>query len=618
MQEIHHLKVSPREVLNKLEKGSAISISMGAALRGKEESQTREIETHIVIGEKFEKRRSEQTQVSMKFSVQSPTLRRPFNAELHANGKVQRPSQEWDVQELLKEDLTSKVLIHGDYGFKGEEKENIKATIHAFRSDKQVEFVQQSEEYERCSRDESEGRKLTRDCKNTRHHAASLDKVQAKLSLPKSIVNSRITELATEAAKLYTLPYLTQRSIEKRNSRQGEEEYDIEAEVDGRGHALFVKIAGNGEEVEARNVQLTSATKGLLPICTRYNLGTKIMQKLTNYNSPSSCTLESGKVNTFDRYEYDYAINDCEHIIFTESSSRPRVTVSAKESPQKQEVTMVVDGHKYQVEISKQSRYSRDNKATIKVNGEVKEWKSLEQQQQWRQQQQQQLQQQQQQQQKRYYETETYNVYEDEDTYVVNSEDGVYTILSKKYGVSVNADGKRIEVNSYQQIFRNKATGLCGDLNGERTADVKSSRRCMTSKPEISALSFMIEDGKCKGIAQQEKSELQREEQRCVKKEEIPTRVSSIFRSELDSNRQPELRHITEEIKGETCFSKNLIRVCSRTYPKEIKAQRVEFTCIAGSKVESLKRQVQAGELVEQLTKSTTSSIKIVYVPTEC
>merc|ERR1711911_412847 len=185
--------------------------------------------------------------------------------------------------------------------------------------------------------------------------------------------------------------------------------------------------------------------------------------------------------------------------------------------------------------------------------------------------------------------------YEDEDTYVVNSEDGVYTILSKKYGVSVNADGKRIEVNSYQQIFRNKATGLCGDLNGERTEDVK-----------------------CKGIAQQEKSELQREEQRCVKKEEIPTRVSSIFRSELDSNRQPELRHITEEIKGETCFSKNLIRVCSRTYPKEIKAQRVEFTCIAGSKVESLKRQVQAGELVEQLTKSTTSSIKIVYVPTEC
>merc|ERR1711911_503423 len=131
--------------------------------------------------------------------------------------------------------------------------------------------------------------------------------------------------------------------------------------------------------------------------------------------------------------------------------------------------------------------------------------------------------------------------------------------MSTKYGVSVEADGKRIQVDSYQHIFRNKATGLCGDLNGEQTADVKSSRRCMMSTPKLSALSFMIEDGKCKGVPQQEKSELQREEERCVKKEEIPTKVSSIFRSQIDSNRQPELRHLTEEIKGETCFSKDLV-----------------------------------------------------------
>merc|ERR1719341_1729374 len=242
----------------------------------------------------------------------------------------------------------------------------------------------------------------------------------------------------------------------------------------------------------------------------------------------------------------------------------------------------------------------------------------LRQQQQLLQQQQQLLQQQHQQQQQRWYETESYNVYEDEDTYVTNSEDGVYTIVSKKYGVSVEADGKRIQVDSYQHIFRNKATGLCGDLNGEQTADIKSSRRCMMSTPKLSALSFMIEDGKCKGVPQQEKPELQREEERCVKKEEIPTKVSSIFRSEINSNRQPELRHLTVEIKGETCFSKDLVRVCSRTYPKEIRAKRVEFTCVSGPKVESLKRRVQAGELVEQLKKSTTSLVKIVYEPKQC
>jgi len=641
-----------REVLNKLEKGSAISLTMGAALRGQQESEKREIETHIIIGEKMENRRSEETQVSMKLSLKTPTLRTPFNAELHANGKIQRPSQKWNVDELLKEDITSKILIQGDYGFKGEEKKDIKTIIHALRSDKQVEFVKRTVEYERCSKFESEGRTLTRDCKETRHHAGSLDIVKAKLSLPKSIVESRITELATEAAKIYYLPYLTQRNIEKRESRQEEEEFDIEAAVDGRGHALTVKISGNGEEVEVRDVRLTSATKGLLPICTRYNLGTKIMQKLTNFNAPSTCTLEAGKVNTFDRYEYDYSLNDCEHIIFTESSSRPRITVSSKETPQKQEVIMVVDGHKYAVEIKKQSRYSRDNKAVIKVNGEVKEWRTLEQQQQHRypirqqqqqlqgqqhqllqqqqqfqqqhqqlQLQQQQLQQQQQQQQKRSYETETYNVYDDEDTYVTNSEDGVYFIVSKKYGVSVQADGKRMEVSSYQHILRNKATGLCGDLNGERTADIKSSKKCLLSEPKLSALSFMVEDGKCRGIPREEKAELEREEEKCVRKEEIPTKVSSIFRSELETKRQPELMHITEETRGtrgETCFSKELVRVCSRSYPKEIRAKQVEFTCKSGVKVEALKRRAGAGELIGELKKSPTRFVQTIYEPKQC
>jgi uncharacterized protein (DUF736 family) len=81
-----------REFLSKLEKGSAVSLSMRAALKGEERSETREIESHVVIGEKMEKRGSEQTQVSMKLSLKAPQFRTPFNAEMHANGKVRRPS----------------------------------------------------------------------------------------------------------------------------------------------------------------------------------------------------------------------------------------------------------------------------------------------------------------------------------------------------------------------------------------------------------------------------------------------------------------------------------------------------------------------------------------------
>merc|ERR1712168_1423250 len=279
--------------------------------------------------------------------------------------------------------------------------------------------------------------------------------------------------------------------------------------VDGGGKTLSVKVAGNGEEVKVENLRLGSAAKDLLPICTKTNLATRVLQKLTGSSSPSSCVIDAGKVKTFDKYEYDYTLNDCEHIIFTEASPRPRVTVSAKETPQKQTVIMLVDGHKYEIEIKKESRYSRDNKAIIKVNGEVKQWRSI----------QQQLQQQQplqQQQQRLTFDQHSHNVYDDSDSSVTCYADGVYSITSRKYGVTVYADGTRMEV------------------------------------------------------------------------------------------------------KGEICFSKEMIRNCVRSFPKEIKSRQVEFTCRSGAQAEILKRRVESGSLVEELKGYPTSYSQIVYQPEQC
>merc|ERR1711962_1155023 len=459
------------ETVEKLIQGSAASISGGVILRGRDESRDSKIETHLTVGEKIEKGKKEESQVSIKMSVESSRLRKPVDVEIHAVGQIQRPNQKWSVEGLLKEELTSRVLVHGDFGFRGEGKESIKTNILAIRSDEQVRFVKESEEYERCVKDEEpKGRKLAHSCKETRHRLASLDRIHAELSLPRTVADNRITELATEAVKMYYLPYLSQRNIEK-SSRGEQEQYEIEAKVDGRGGTLSVKVSGNGEEVKVETLRLGPATKDLLPICTKTNFATRVLQKLTGSNSPSSCVIDAGKVKTFDKYEYDYSLNDCEHIIFTEASPRPRVTVSAKETPQKQTVLMFVDGHKYEIEIRKESRHSRDNKAIIKVNAEVKQLRSI---------QQQPLQQQQQ---KQTFVENSHNVYDDSGSSVTSYADGVYSITSRKYGVTVYADGTRMEVKSLQNILRNRVTGLCGNMNGEKTADLMSSQRCLMSKP---------------------------------------------------------------------------------------------------------------------------------------
>merc|ERR1712180_551972 len=354
-------KESIHEVLEHIEVGSAVGISSSVVLRGSLGSESRKIESHVTVGEKEETGKKEETKVSAKLSVWTPSLRKPWEAEIHASGMLKRPNHIWNLEETLKEDLTSKVLVHGDFGLKGEEKEVVKANIVVYRSEEQERYVKESEDYERCVKDESEGRLLTKSCKQARHSADPLDRVQVELTLPKYVTENRFTELASEAAKTLYLPYLTQRSIERRSNGK-EEVYTIEAGVDGEGKTLSVKISGNGEEVEVKNLRLGHSAKYLLPICTKHSFASRVMQTLTNFNSPSSCVIEGGRVKTFGRFDYGYSLNDCEHIIFTESSPRPRITVSTKETPEKQIVIMVVDGHKYEVEIKKESRYSRVNK----------------------------------------------------------------------------------------------------------------------------------------------------------------------------------------------------------------------------------------------------------------
>merc|ERR1711973_52158 len=183
---------------------------------------------------------------------------------------------------------------------------------------------------------------------------------------------------------------------------------------------------------------------------------------------------------------------------------------------------------------------------------------------------------------------------------------------------NVYADGTRMEVKSLQNILRNRVTGLCGNMNSERTADLMSSQRCILSKPQLSALSFVLENSQCRGLTAEEKTKLRGEEERCTKRVSVPTKVSKVFQIETETRPRPELSHLTEEVKGEICFSKEMIRNCVRSFPKEIKGKLVEFTCRSGAQAEILKRRVESGSLVEELKSYPTAYSQIVYQPKQC
>merc|ERR1712180_7524 len=89
------------------------------------------------------------------------------------------------------------------------------------------------------------------------------------------------------------------------------------------------------------------------------------------------------------------------------------------------------------------------------------------------------------------------SLFEDKSNSVVLHEDGVFEIFSLKYGMAVRADHEAVEVKTFQWALRNLACGLCGDVNDEKTADLKSAGKCVMSQPKLAALSYMVEDGQC-------------------------------------------------------------------------------------------------------------------------
>merc|ERR1711970_341270 len=108
---------------------------------------------------------------------------------------------------------------------------------------------------------------------------------------------------------------------------------------------------------------------------------------------------------------------------------------------------------------------------------------------------------------------------------------------------------------------------------------------------------------------------------KCIKKEEIPTRVTKVFESHVIlkmKRSETELRHTFVEMGEKICFSKELIRECSKTYPKEIFSKKIPFTCISGPHAKVIKSRVIAGESVEELVVRPTKFVRTVYESKKC
>merc|ERR1719466_176234 len=509
----HVLRQNIRSVLNKLESGSALTFNIVAFLHGDHEATIKEVETHFTIGHKpAHHKASEKSKTQISASIKTAPGAEPIDFEMEMLSFMDKPRFAWDIQGILQQQLEAGIKIDADFGFRAGKKTTISSKVKATQSEDQKLFAEHSEITKKCISDMGSGLVSSAACKQARQHAASLDVVEADVKIPSVIRQSPLWVSLEEMMKLYYLPYLSITKVQSEYIGHEHDQYVLQAKIGQLGKKITFNVENNGEKMEIKDLRIPEMMQGLLPFSTKDNLLLNVIQKVTLHGAPSVCSVQGDKVATFDKLVYDYQLNDCEHVVFKDCSPSSLVEVSVKKAGQVHYVKVMLVNNKYELELPRQIRSARSLPTVIKVNGEQKmikmeSWDMME---------------------HEFVELEK-NYYGDGNTYLTSYKDGVYAIVSQLYGIAVYADGESLEVRTFQHSLRNQACGLCGDLNDEKTAEMKSAGMCIMSSPQLAAYSYMVPDNTCKGVPTEHLNQFQAETEKCTKKVLVPTKVTEVL-----------------------------------------------------------------------------------------
>jgi len=266
----------------------------------------------------------------------------------------------------------------------------------------------------------------------------------------------------------------------------------IITKVNRVGDEAQLIIEYNGRRYEVRNIRLPTLLKGVFPISVRNPLLFVGLNRLTQL--PATCHVAPTHIRTFDHKLYNYELNNCFHLLFGDITQKIPVAVMARNPQRVSKEVKILAGV---AEVLMTPISATNMKIVIGLNGrqEIVECPPGE------------------------LKVIRHNGFQI--LHVMRSEDNVFVVHAVQEQLMVMFDGKDAQIFG-TPLLRARSCGLCGDLNAERTADLKTPERCIMSRPRFAAYSYMIQDS-CQGIPSQDLAKYQQEKATCVKEEIIPT-----------------------------------------------------------------------------------------------
>lgn len=320
------------------------------------------------------------------------------------------------------------------------------------------------------------------------------------------------------------------------------------------------------------------------------------MELVSEKQMPATCEIEHQFISTFDNKTYEYNMNSNKHLLVRDCSGQKKIAIVAKASQSQgvEAAEIILSSSVVEVE----SRSAQGSSFQIKVNREpvtVSKGQSYI---------------------KRSPKTNAVILV------AQVSSDNVLYLTNPQEQMTVFYDGKRLQIQAPARLF-SRACGLCGDMNGENTAEIQSPRKCVLSRPRFNAYTYMINKS---GIPSEDRSQFEREEQQCVQKRYIATPIEQLLHNIYSKTQTQARKHIVIKQLTKTCISKTMVNVCSKYQSEERQSAQhgrkiaLPFTCLEknSAKTENILKRVEGGEQISELFAKPTFFTEKYYEPISC
>eukprot|EP00088_Acartia_fossae_P034999 TRINITY_DN35_c0_g1_i3.p1 TRINITY_DN35_c0_g1~~TRINITY_DN35_c0_g1_i3.p1 ORF type:complete len:370 (-),score=115.91 TRINITY_DN35_c0_g1_i3:123-1199(-) len=346
------------------------------------------------------------------------------------------------------------------------------------------------------------------------------------------------------------------------------------------------------ETVKYSNIRLPSELENVIPLSTSERLSSQVSTAIKGSKLSSKCLIGNSIVQTYDEKSYRYELDDCYHVLSADCRPSVRPSVLGK----------VVDGKKYvkvyvknsKVELEPASTYTTSRKEyEILVDGQSIRLNKNQ--------------------------RETVKSENKQVTFKIERTADDVIVLETPYN-TVIYNGEEVEIE-HRPTTESNLCGLCGNNDGSKKSEFKTSSNCFAQSYKQSALSFRVQDS-CSSLSPK-MLQVKQQQQICMtQQQQKQTKIPVTTTIQGLTSKCQRTKHSLVRQGDRLCISQIPIVECGTSCTaKSLIPKSVPFTCLPAQRERVSKlyeEKVKRGEILPELRNMDKTFSAKMSVPVSC